>query len=367
VTVYLAAIGLSSLGQPSAETSVVLGYFRRTGMVLTFLLATAYLVARSRQFVPTALVALSAAAAANALISMVTLLHERQLSGGVQSLRMLAAIGFPGYENSTNIALTYAVLLVGAVGTMLGGGLSRLQQRVLVVAAIVLALALLMAQSRGPLAAAMLGILALVLASLRWRLFLLSVGVVIAGCLAFAAIPELRDAVLARGESYRPELWRHYLLMAADRPWLGYGLFTDIRMRVSDGHLIPHPHNLLLSAQIRGGCVASVAMIVLLAAAFFWAIRLRVAKNIHTPLGLILTVALAGTVDYELFSTSPAWPWVTIWLPIGICLGVEMSFRAVAAQRRFLTSDSRDKAGHRSARSSLDPEDSAVSPPGGPR
>jgi O-antigen ligase len=364
-TVYLCAIGLSSLGQPSAEIPLVLGYFRRTAMVLSFLLATAYLVARSRQFLPAALVALSAVAAASALISIAALLYEHGLSGGVQSMRLMAAIGFPGYENSTNIALTYAVLLVGAVGTMLAGGLSRLQHRVLLAAAVVLSLALLMAQSRGPLAAAVLGILALALGSLRWRLLLWFVGASIAGCVALAAVPDLREAVLSRGESFRPELWRHYLLMAADRPWLGYGVFTDIRTKVSGGNVILHPHNLLLSAEIRGGALAGLSMIVLLAAAFIWAIRLWLAKNIVTPFGLILTVAFAGTVDYELFSTSPAWPWVTLWLPIGICLGAEMSLRAAAAHRRFLNRDARARADHGSTQSNLDPERSHVSQPGG--
>src|SRR5262249_9118092 len=113
VAVYLLAIALSSLLQPTVDLPHLGGYVRRTALVLTFLLATAYLAAGSRQFLPIALTALSITGAVSALVNIAILLLTRPLDGGLTSLRLVATIGLPEHWNSTNIALSYAVLLVG--------------------------------------------------------------------------------------------------------------------------------------------------------------------------------------------------------------------------------------------------------------
>src|SRR5215469_10435203 len=114
VAIYLLAIALSSLLQPAVDLPHLGGYVRRTAMVLTFLLATAYLAAGSRRFLPIALTALSITGAVSALVNIAILLSTRPLGSGLANLRLVATIGLPENTNSTNIALTYAVLLVGA-------------------------------------------------------------------------------------------------------------------------------------------------------------------------------------------------------------------------------------------------------------
>lgn len=146
---------------------------------------------------------------------------------------------------------------------------------------------------------------------------------VILTILLLITLPGTWDALLVRGLSYRPEIWGRYLAEASQHPLVGYGQFADIDVPMHDGFIAFHPHNLVLSAQIRGGVFAAGAMLVMLFGGLFWTWRYWLQTGKLTPFCLILVIVCAGIVDYQLLTTFPTWPWVTIWLPVGLAVGVE--------------------------------------------
>jgi len=147
-------------------------------------------------------------------------------------------------------------------------------------------------------------------------------------------VPPVQEAFLARGQSYRLEMWERYLAMAKDTLLLGYGHWSDIRITMHDGYIVDQPHNLVLWAQIHGGILAAVAVIVMLLGGIYWSVRYQKKTADPLPLCVVVTMIAYGMVEVGLISTDPAWTWVTFWLPIGICIGAELVARGIDTSRK---------------------------------
>ena len=83
----------------------------------------------------------------------------------------------------------------------------------------------------------------------------------------------------------------------------------------------------MLSAWFRGGIVGACAMGFILCGGILWARRYWLCHGDVVPLCVMVTIAMAGMFDYQLLVTYPTWPWVTFWLPFGLCVGAEMATR----------------------------------------
>jgi len=332
MTLYLVMIGLSQLALPDLRFKHAMDYFGDTVAVLTFLIATAYLTQARVQCLRPLLLPLCCAAAASAGLNTVLslVLHDSSSLARLLANRLVASWGMPGYENSTNIGITYAVYFVASGATLTAGGLIRWQRALLVAAFLVLGLALLLTQARGAGLGAAAGVFSLIMIDSRRRRLALPLTAALLLLLPLAI--ALPDGMLSRGDSHRFVAWQHYLALAAAHPWLGYGIWTDIRFTSPDGVPIVHPHNWLLSAQIRGGIGASLALLVAMVAALRWSFLNFRAAGSGAPFALLITIMTAGLFDYDLWSTGPSWPWVTFWLPMGLCIGAEMHLRLAARE-----------------------------------
>jgi hypothetical protein len=344
-TVYLAAVGVSSLfGQQFVQVIVaeqVKIYAKWSLLVLSFLLITAYLVVQSSRFLPKFMVSMCSLIALSALINIAMFIDATPFAT-VSSYRLSALMGMPHFRNSTHIGPTYALFFVGALATLMLCGLSRAQRVLLCVAALVIGAALLMTQSRGAIIAVLIGMAVVVVVSPR-RIKIAFVGGVAVACALIALIPALQDAFIVRGESYRLEMWSRYLAMVENTLLLGYGYWSDIRIVMRDGYVVDQPHNSILWGQIRGGTIATIALAVMLLSSIYWSVRYRQKTADALPLCLVVTMIVFGMVEVGLIPTDPGWPWVTFWLPVGICIGAERVARGIDTSRQ--RRDTRSKPG----------------------
>jgi O-antigen ligase len=328
---YLLLLAWSTLSQQDVDPGYRHDVFPVSFEILAFLLVTALLLVKRPKFLSSFFTHVGALLSLSALINMAAFARHNPIPASLDSYRLVPFLGMAPEWGSTTISLTYAIYFSGAVATLFETGLSRLQRWILVLSAIVILAGLLWTQARSGYVAVIVALAALVLSFSR-KVRLAVGGGMIAGLIAFAATPVGRDILLARGPSERLEVWQRYLPMAAKHPWLGYGQFSafgahNIYLTLSDGFVAFHPHNLILSAQIRAGIFAAAAMVVLLIGGLYWGWRYWRVQRSMAPLCIMLTMTVAGMFDYELVAAYWTWFWVTFWLPIGICIGAELAAR----------------------------------------
>jgi O-antigen ligase len=177
-------------------------------------------------------------------------------------IRLAPIIGMASARFSTTLSATYAVLAAAAFAIAVGPGRSTAIRVVAALAAAVLGVALALTQTRSAylaVAAAVVAVAACLSPRLRWAIL----AVLVAAALVVLFYPPAFDVVIRRGSSYRPGTWMQFLPSFAERPLFGIGQREPIRIIV-DGAEINHPHNLVLSAQVRGGILAFVGMLAML-------------------------------------------------------------------------------------------------------
>lgn len=127
--------------------------------------------------------------------------------------------------------------------------------------------------------------------------------------------------VVARGTSYRPEIFAASLAMIADRPWLGLGLGSEYQVQAL-GRMFDHTHNLFTHAALELGLPGLVLWLVVWTRCFVIALRERA-----TPLGGALLAMLSYSTLALLFDGASLWDsprpeWFLTWLPVGLALGL---------------------------------------------
>ena len=141
-------------------------------------------------------------------------------------------------------------------------------------------------------------------------------------------IPGALTVVGSRGDSLRPDIWKAYTDHALRSQFVGAGGILTVDMFIPKGNFtIDQPHNIVLSAQVRGGLAGMLAMVTILVSSFWGSWRCVTYGGSPVPLALITTVATTGMFDYNIVITPPTWPWLTFWLPFAVCAGAEVAVR----------------------------------------
>jgi len=148
-----------------------------------------------------------------------------------------------------------------------------------------------------------------------------AVSSVVFGLVALAwFVPELRETVFPRGDSFRLLIWEQTLSRIQESPWFGLGILTtdDVVTRTIEFH---HPHNLYLSVAFQGGILA-----VLL---FGW-LLIRVLRELllaydqgdaKFALGVLGLALPAYMLDGHELLDKISDTWFLVWLPVAIALG----------------------------------------------
>lgn len=326
---YLLMVTLSSLLQPTIGPTNVIPLLVISLEIIGFLVVTALLVSSSKDRCNLCLAVLAVIAGANALGLIIRDLATIPFDQFFFPDYYLAYAPMP--PGQTSLRIICSIFLVASIA-ILREGVKSLWCRVpLIASALILTCAVLLTQGRGIILAVAVG----VATTFNWsiRSILLPVGALALILTLVFTIPTTRDRILERGDSRRPEIWSHYIDYSSKRPWLGYGMIDGldpgIAFRSKDGTYIAHAHNLILSAQVRGGVLATGSMIVMLLGGLYYSRRYAQLTGKRAPLAIIATLFVSGIFEYDTFIRSfPNWQTVSFWLPIGICSGTEIYVRS---------------------------------------
>jgi O-antigen ligase len=214
----------------------------------------------------------------------------------------------------------YALAYAGAAGIAARSRLSPIQLVLAVSAAAVLFAAVLLSGSRGALLGSVLAsaVLLILCASTRRciALTLLAVG----GLLLVLSVTPLLHSLLERADSFRLMLWPAYLELASKKPWVGYGLSFDTTITLANGLIILNAHNIILCALVRGGLFSAAALVAVLATSLREGWHAWTMNEAPLALALLSTALVMTSVDYEITASPLGWPWILLWLPVGISL-----------------------------------------------
>jgi O-antigen ligase len=321
--VYLLVVTISSVMEPTIGLKKLPPLLVISLETIAFVVVTALLVVNGYLYLCLGVVAVFTGATALTLI-----------------IRCLATVPFDqlffsyrlGYyelqPGQTSLAIISGIFLVASIASLREGSRSPWYRIPLIASGLTLICTLLLTQSRGVLLAAGAGIAALFVRSSRS--IRVTVGVIaLIAAVIFMTVPELHEMILRRGDSRRLEIWNHYIAFSSKRPWLGYGMIDGLAEGMAftskDGTYVPHAHNLILSAQVRGGVLATVAMIMMLFGGLYYSARYAKLKGERAPLAIMVTLVVSGIFEYDTFIRNfPSWQIVSFWFPVGICAGAEL-------------------------------------------
>ena len=191
-----------------------------------------------------------------------------------------------------------------------------------------IAVAVILSDSRNAWVAVALGVLALVashkVGDVRQFVVAVATGAVIFGtCILVAlATDGGRELMLPRGLSYRPTIWSATLERIFDsNPWIGLGITTpDLITR--DGLTFQHPHNMYLAVLFQGGLIALSLYVVVLVKSIGVLLEHFEKSSAKFAIAVLVLALPAHLLDGHELIDKVGDTWFLIWMPIGISLGL---------------------------------------------
>ncbi|UVE18320.1 O-antigen ligase family protein [Pseudomonas sp. LS44] len=190
--------------------------------------------------------------------------------------------------------------------------------------------AVLATGSRTPLMAIGLASLWLALMAPQRRTLYLIGGLSIAGLLLALCFPDL---LLARGLSYRPQLWTAAFEQHQTQPWLGLGYDAPLQLWI-EGFTFPYvdPHNVGLAVALELGLVGLLLWLVLYGMVLGTCVHHRADQRFQLASTLVIYGLAAGMTEGSSFLSRPNESWFLIWIPLSMVAALSISQRLQAAK-----------------------------------
>ncbi|ASV36329.1 polymerase [Pseudomonas sp. NS1(2017)] len=177
-----------------------------------------------------------------------------------------------------------------------------------------LGLFVVLSQSRGAAVALLLSVVAMPLWCRDRRTVVTAAGAIAAAVAVFIAMESL---MLARGVSYRPQIFMEALRMIAERPWTGLGLGGDYKV-FTDGQYFDHSHNLFTHVTIELGLPGLLLWCAVWLGVLWQAWKARSTDLGKGILGIWVFSFLAMQFDAASLTGTPRAEWFITWLPIAL-------------------------------------------------
>jgi hypothetical protein len=249
-------------------------------------------------------------------VAALVLLGSSFLQGTLGQDRLIGLSTINWVLNSNAVAAVYATSFAVAAGHALRQDISQRERIATAVVGALLFSVVWLTGSRGALLGCIVAIIIILFASPK-RISIIFAGLLIAAVAICAlAFPGWVSALLARGDSHRLALWFHFLQVSKHNFWLGYGLNFDPRFELNS-EVIYTPHNIFLSALVRGGGIALVFLAVLLTGAI-WAVVMAARMGWWLPMTVFLAAITLSTVDHEMIPGTFSYYWYVFWLPLSL-------------------------------------------------
>ncbi len=173
-----------------------------------------------------------------------------------------------------------------------------------------------LSQSRG----AALALVVTVILGVLWRrdraagLFAL-----LAALATGAAFYLMYDLIMARGSSYRPEIFMSAVHMIGEHPFTGLGLGAYYRVEAL-GELFEHTHNMFTHVAVELGLPGMLLWVAIWLFALGEIVRARHTAFGKALLGLWVFSTLAMQFDAASLTATPRAEWFISWLPVGLAM-----------------------------------------------
>jgi O-antigen ligase len=321
IVIFIIMISLSSWLQPQMTAPWGWRLAQYGGLIALFLLITARLVFHAPEAIGCFFLILCPVVALQCSLNLILYFNSlKELSNSLGE-RFGPTYGHIPDHYPTTGSLIYGLFLVS--GVILSFEKNNLLNRIsLAVSSCIFSAALIFSQSRG-------SILAVLLTLLIWSFFsskkvqkiVVSLSILSVGL--FLSIPKIGDYALSRLDRFRFWVWERFFNLAKERPLLGYGERIEFWIYLPNGEHVGHAHNLLLSAIVRGGIFAGLALMYALIRSLYVNFSYMRQGGSALPFCLILLMLISGLVDYDLLVFHADWQWCAFWMPIGVSVGVE--------------------------------------------
>ncbi|CRL43879.1 O-Antigen ligase [Sodalis glossinidius str. 'morsitans'] len=224
----------------------------------------------------------------------------------------------PGPDNVIDLAGYCAIAI------MLSMIIARERRRVgYLLLAVIPAVMLVMTQSRGPLLALVL----VMLATLRWRRstpramgFAVLLALLAALLLIFTPVGDLllmRFESLSNESGLRLSIWHHVLAEVGLRPWLGLGFNHELNFINYDGTHISTAHSVYLGTLYKGGVIGLALLALLLGYGLLCALRaFRAGYRLEAAIYLFMLLFIASQGMFMI--SNPRETWILFWLPLAV-------------------------------------------------
>jgi O-antigen ligase len=219
------------------------------------------------------------------------------------------------------------VIGVSVIWTLLWPPRSRPLQAVWVLVLLVSSAFVVMSQSRGAVLALFFTVVALPVWWRHRRAFYLSAAAVMVAVIGFIVLEPL---MMARGSSYRPEIFTAVMKMIELHPLAGLGLGSEYNVVVADGMRFDHSHNLFTHIAIELGLPGMLLWVAIWLTVLWQAWRVRETDLGRGLIGIWLFSTLAMQFDAASLTGSPRAEWFISWLPIGLACLLTWARREVA-------------------------------------
>lgn len=205
----------------------------------------------------------------------------------------------------------------------------------------VLLAALVLTASRGPLLGVVLAISVGLVATCRWRVTLgvagigLTIVAMVTIVTVFTGVDIGPHDYLARGSSYRLEIWSNLVPPVLDAFWFGHGVATEFpTIFISENTIFASAHQMYLANHYYGGLPASLLLLMVLAAAVRTAYRRIRASGEFVYAALLIFLMIASMFYIDMVIKSANLVWFYVWLPLGLLAGQEALMNEKAASEQ---------------------------------
>jgi O-antigen ligase len=123
------------------------------------------------------------------------------------------------------------------------------------------------------------------------------------------------DSIIARGVSFRLEIWQGAIDIIRDNVWLGIGFGTPLDVAYGKGAIsAPHAHNLFLDAFARSGIVGLLMICAIAIYVGYRAIKAEPKEQIFVATLLFFFASMM--TDVHKLVNSPGTVYIIFWLPL---------------------------------------------------
>ncbi|KGU85676.1 polymerase [Pseudomonas mediterranea] len=134
--------------------------------------------------------------------------------------------------------------------------------------------------------------------------------------------------ILARGNSYRFEIWQIVLQEIAQRPWLGHGYGADLSIDAGIGFMLAEPHNFALGVLYYVGIIGFIPWLFFQLWGLLSSWRYRVQPFLVMASTWLIYGMGAGLTEGGGILSRPKEHWFLLWIPLALIAALSINYRA---------------------------------------